>query len=155
MKVQFKKTIEVDSKEIATWKYDGEYSFYDNDKTEAKQEYILNMHNEKDVYVIYDENNELIGHCSFDYDEEDKEFSLGVQMKPSFTGRGMGTEVVEKIISFGRETYGFNELVLLVAKFNKRAIKVYENLGFQWVEEFTWFVNNEEKEFFKMKKSWN
>ena len=101
---------------------------------------------------MYNEENELIGKCGFDYDKEDEIFSLGVQMKPSLIGKGFGTEVVEAILKFGKETYKFNEIDLLVAKFNKRAMKVYEKLGFKITDEFTWYVNEEEKEFIAMKK---
>lgn len=154
MNIEFRKPTESDAKDIATWKYDGVYSFYDNDKTKAKNEYTKNLHNEENTFAMYNEKNELIGHCSFDYDDEDKQFSLGVQMRPSLTGKGMGTDVVSTILNFGKETYKFNELVLLVAKFNKRAIKIYERLGFKTTDEFMWHVNEEDQEFIAMKKNW-
>jgi ribosomal-protein-alanine N-acetyltransferase len=62
--------------------------------------------------------------------------------------------VVEAILNFGIETYKFNEIDLLVAKFNRRAIKVYEKLDFNIIEEFIWHVNDEEKEFVAMRKKW-
>jgi len=151
MNIEFRKPLEKDANEIATWKYDGEYSFYDNDKTEAKKEWASNIHKEENTFVIYNESEELIGNFSFDYDD-DGHLMLGVQMKPSFTGRGMGTEIVQSILNFGREIYRFDKIELLVAKFNKRAIRVYEKLGFNKTEEFIWNVNNEEKEFISMEK---
>ncbi|MBL4936950.1 GNAT family N-acetyltransferase [Clostridium sp. YIM B02515] len=151
MNIEFRKPLEKDANEIATWKYDGKYSFYDNDKTEAKKEWASNIHKEENTFVIYNESEELIGNFSFDYDD-DGHLMLGVQMKPSFTGRGMGTEIVQSILNFGREIYKFDKIELLVAKFNKRAIRVYEKLGFIKTEEFIWNVNNEEKEFISMKK---
>lgn len=150
MNIEFRKPLEKDANEIATWKYDGEYSFYDNDKTEAKKEWASNIHKEENTFVIYNESEELIGNFSFDYDEGN--LMLGVQMKPSFTGKGMGTEIIQAILNFGRETYKFDKIELLVAKFNKRAIRVYEKLGFVKTEEFIWNVNGEEKEFIAMKK---
>ncbi len=153
MKLEFRIPSENDAKHIATWKYNGIYSFYDNDKTEAKKEWALNIHNEENAFVIYNEKNELIGNCSFDYDEG--QIMLGVQMKPDLTGKGMGTEIVETILNFGREKYKFNNIELLVAKFNKRAIRVYEKLGFKIIEEFVWNVNGEEKEFIAMRKEWD
>lgn len=154
MNIEFRKPIEKDSRDISTWKYEGIYSFYDNDKTEMKQQWASNIHKEDDIFAMYNENNELIGNCSFDYDEEDKKYMVGVQMRPSLTGKGMGTEVISSIIEFGKKTYSFDELYLLVAKFNERAIKIYKRLGFEVTEEFTWFVNGEEKEFYEMKKAW-
>lgn len=154
MDIKFKKPTENDSKDIASWKYEGVYSFYDNDKTEAKQNWAINIHNEENTFSIYNHVNELIGNCCFDYDEDDKIYTFGVQMRPSLTGKGLGTKMVEALLSFGRENYKFNEIDLLVAKFNKRAIRVYEKLEFNIIEEFIWNVNGEEKEFIKMKKRW-
>lgn len=92
MEFKFKKPTEVDAKHIAIWKYEGEYSFYNNDKTEAKQQWALNIHKEKNTFAIYNEKDELIGNCSFDFD--DGEFILELQMKPDLTGGGTGTEFV-------------------------------------------------------------
>jgi [ribosomal protein S18]-alanine N-acetyltransferase len=152
MNIEFRKPTAADASDISTWKYEGEYCFYNNDKTEAKKEWALNIHKEKDAFVIYNEENELIGNCSFDYDEDDCKYILGVQMKPEITGKGMGTEIVKAILNFGRQTYNFESIELFVAKFNKRAIRVYEKLGFNKTDEFVWNVNNEEKEFISMKK---
>jgi len=154
MNIDFRKPTENDAKDIAAWKYEGVYSFYNNDKTEAKKQWASNIHKEENTFAMYNENNELIGNCCFDYDEEDKLYTFGVQMRPSLTGKGMGKEVVSAILNFGRETYKFNEIDLLVAKFNRRAITLYERLGFKTIDEFIWHVNGEEKEFIAMRKSW-
>lgn len=153
MVLEFKKPTEHDAKEISTWKYDGIYSFYDNDKTEAKQEWALNIFNEENTFIIYDKN-ELIANCCFDYDEDEDKILFGIQMKPSLTGKGMGTEIVNKALNWGKEKYEFNNIFLLVAKFNSRAIKVYEKLGFNQTDEFVWNVNGEVKEFIEMKKEY-
>ena len=153
MNIDFRKPTENDAKDIAAWKYEGEYSFYNNDKTEAKKQWASNIHKEENTFAMYNENNELIGNCCFDYDEEDKLYTFGVQMRPSLTGKGMGKEVVSAILNFGRETYKFNEIDLLVAKFNRRAITLYEKLGFKTIDEFVWHVNDEDKEFIAMRKS--
>ena len=57
-------------------------------------------------------------------------------------------------LNFGKNTYNFNEISLLVAKFNERAIKIYKKLGFEKTEEFIWKVNGEEKEFIAMVKKY-
>ncbi|MFR1707405.1 MAG: GNAT family N-acetyltransferase [Clostridium sp.] len=152
MEFKFKKPTEVDAKHIATWKYEGKYSFYNNDKTEAKQQWALNIHKEENTFAIYNEKDELIGNCSFDFD--DGEFILELQMKPDLTGGGTGTEFVRAILNFGKNTYNFNEVSVLVAKFNERAIKIYKKLGFEKTEEFIWKVNGEEKEFIAMVKNY-
>lgn len=154
MKIEFRKPTENDAKDISTWKYEGIYSFYDNDKTAAKQEWASNIHKYENVFAMYNEKNELIGNCNFEYDDENNEYLFGVQMRPCLTGKGMGTEVVTNILNFGREKYKYNEITLLVAKFNERAKRVYEKLGFKVIEEFPAHVNNEDIIFIVMKKVW-
>ncbi|GMQ55822.1 GNAT family protein [Vallitalea sediminicola] len=150
MKIEFRKPNEKDAKEIVDWKYEGIYSFYNNDKTEAKKQWASNIHNEKDTYVIYNQKKQLIGNCCFNFDEDS--ITFGVQMRPDMTGKGLGTEIVTQILDFGRERYHFKEIELLVAKFNKRAIRIYEKLGFNVIDEFIWNVNDEEKEFIAMNR---
>lgn len=154
MKIEFRKPTENDAKDISTWKYEGIYSFYDNDKTEAKQEWASNIQKDENAFVMYNEKNELIGNCCFEYDDENNEYSFGVQMRPCLTGKGMGTEVVTNILNFGIKKYKLNEITLLVAKFNARAKRVYEKLGFKVIEEFPAHVNNEDIIFIVMKKVW-
>lgn len=152
MNIEFRKPTENDAKDIVTWKYEGIYSFYDNDKTEGKKQWAANIHHEENTFVLYNEKNELIGNCCFDYDEN--QIMLGVQMRPDLTGKGMGTEIVKIILDFGREKFKFDEIRLYVAKFNKRAIRLYEKLKFEIIDEFIWNVNGEEKEFISMKKNY-
>ncbi|MBM7614882.1 GNAT family N-acetyltransferase [Alkaliphilus hydrothermalis] len=154
MRIEFKNPTETDAIDIATWKYEGEYSFYNNDKTEVKQQWARNIHTEENAFVLYNDEQELMGNFSFDYDDEKDVFMFGVQMRPSLTGRGMGTEIISAVLDFGREKYKFDKLELLVAKFNKRAIRVYEKLGFEKIDELTWFVNNQDTEFIAMRKSY-
>lgn len=153
MRIEFRKPTKEDGQSIATWRYEGIYSFYNNDKTEAKKQWALNIHKEEYAFVMYDEENQLMGNCSFDY--EDDQYMLGVQMRPDLTGKGMGVEIVKAILEFGKEKYNFDNIELLVAKFNERAIKVYEKLGFEKVDEFMLHVNSEDKEFIAMRKVWN
>lgn len=69
-------------------------------------------------------------------------------------GRNIGTEFVAAGINFGvkRFNYNHNCIMLAVASFNKRAIKVYEKLGFKFVEKYMQKTNGGEFEFIKMKK---
>ncbi|MEG1255582.1 GNAT family N-acetyltransferase [Clostridium sp.] len=154
MNIQIKRATEIDSKNIATWKYDGIYSFYDNNRTEGKKEWASNIYKDENVFGIYNEKNELIGNCCFDRDEDDNQFYFGIQMRPDLTGKGLGKEVLEVVLEFGRKKYNLEKIKLLVAKFNERAIKVYERLGFKVREEFVWNVNGGEYEFVEMEMSW-
>ena len=154
MEIEFRRPTKSDVEDMVTWKYEGIYSFYNNDKTEAKKEWISNLYNEEDAFSMYNEENELIGNCCFEHDDEHNEYLFGVQMRPCLTGKGMGTEVVTNILNFGKEKYNLSEITLLVASFNERAIRLYEKLGFKIIEQFPANVNNEDIIFVEMKKAW-
>lgn len=153
MKLEFRVPTESDVKDILTWKYDGIYSFYDNSIDENKMEYIKSMANSDNDFAIYDENNKLIGNCGFEYIDEF--FCVGVQMRPDITGKGFGTEFVKAIVEFGRQKYNLDYIDLTVAKFNKRAIKVYEKLGFKVVEEFVNTIRGADYDFMAMRLEFN
>lgn len=154
MDIKFRKPVKSDSKEIITWKYEGVYSFYNNDKTEAKKQGIENMYKEDSSYIMCNNKDEILGHCSFDFDEDDREYFLGVQMRPDLVGKGNGKKYLDSILQFGRNKYKFSTIMLLVTSFNKRAHKLYLNLGFEEVERFETVCNDEEVEFIVMKKNY-
>lgn len=152
MDISFRRPTESDARIFVTWKYDGIYSFYNNDKTEAKKEWIETIYNDESAYTILN-GTEVIGNCCFEYDEDEKEYEFGIQMRPDLTGKGNGVHYVSAAIEFGRNTYGFNTLVLLVADFNKRAYKLYSNLGFLKFDEFDTICNGEDTHFLVMRKT--
>lgn len=54
----------------------------------------------------------------------------GMGLKPSWIGRGIGLQFVEKMIDFLRSHYHVERMTLAVAAFNIRAITVYERAGY-------------------------
>ncbi|WP_346895059.1 GNAT family protein [Clostridium sp. UBA7503] len=76
-------------------------------------------------------------------------------MRPELTGKGFGVEFAKSIIDYGREKYKFNYIDLIVAKFNNRAIKVYEKLGFKVIEEFVNTIRGNDYDFLAMRLVFN
>lgn len=153
MKLEFRVPTKSDVDDILTWKYDGIYSFYDNDIQKEKIEWIKSFVDSDDNFSIYNDNNKLVGNCSFYYIEEF--FCVGLQMRPELTGKGFGIEFAKAIIDFGREKYKFNYIDLTVANFNNRAIKVYEKLGFKVIEEFVNTIRGNDYDFLAMRLVFN
>ncbi|WP_291579723.1 GNAT family N-acetyltransferase [Clostridium sp. UBA6640] len=149
MKFEFRAPIKSDIEDILTWKYEGIYSFYDNSIQKEKIESIKRSIDSDNDFSIYNEHNELVGNCSFYYIEEF--FCLGVQMRPELTGKGFGTEFVRSIINFGKKKYNLSYIDLTVAKFNKRAIRVYEKLGFKFIEEIVNTIRGNDYDFLIMR----
>ncbi len=110
------------------WKYPDEYSFYD--MTEDPEDYveIVSEDLRGDRYYSVFENDRLIGY--FCFYEEDGFVEIALGLRPDLTGQGKGIEFLNLIIEFIVNKTNNKRLRLSVAKFNKRAIKVYKKAGF-------------------------
>lgn len=56
---------------------------------------------------------------------------LGIVFDPQYTSRGYGFKAMKILLDYYFEDLKFNELYLDVNNFNKRAISLYEKLGFK------------------------
>lgn len=63
----------------------------------------------------------------------------------------MGRSIVEQSLDFDKSKLQFESIALIVTDFNKRAIKLYTNLGFTQIEEFDSCCNDENVHFLVMK----
>jgi RimJ/RimL family protein N-acetyltransferase len=107
--------------EIGAWRYEPPYDFYDGD-----QEPVLNPER---FHGAVGEDGTLVG---FYYLEDKGEaVELGLGLRPDLTGRGLGGDFFEAGLDFVRSCYPGRPVVLNVAAFNERAIKVYERAGFR------------------------
>lgn len=106
--------------EIEGWTYDPPYDFYDG-RHEA-------VRDPERYFAAFDEDGSLVGHYYFEPQEEVLVYGLG--MRPELTGQGRGAEFFRAGLAFGRERFRPRTIVLAVAAFNERAIKVYERAGF-------------------------
>lgn len=61
MNYDFRKVTNEDVEEFLTWKYDGIYSFFDNDFSQGKIDYVKSFPNDNTVYSVYNDKNELVG----------------------------------------------------------------------------------------------
>jgi aminoglycoside 6'-N-acetyltransferase/ribosomal-protein-alanine N-acetyltransferase len=107
--------------EVATWRYDPPYDFYDGD-----EEPVLNPER---FFQVLDADGEVIGFLYFERRENTLEYGLG--LRPDLTGRGFGLEFFRAGLEFGRDLYRPSRVITNVAEFNDRARKVYERAGFR------------------------
>ena len=133
-----------DAKSISRWRYGGRYSVYDGDlaSVDSLLEPRLLYHS------VYDERGDLAGYFCFGEDarvsagrrlgvyEREPALDIGLGMRPDLTGRGLGEEFVHAGLRFAKGTYSPPAFRLTVATFNRRAIRVYERVGFEPVETF-------------------
>ena len=107
--------------EMATWRYERPYDFYDGD--------VDPVLNPERFYEALDEDGSLVGNYYFEQKGDALEIGLG--LRPDLTGRGLGLEFLLAGVEFGRRRFGLPGVILNVAAFNERAIKVYERAGFR------------------------
>ncbi|MFS0559968.1 GNAT family protein [Terribacillus sp. 179-K 1B1 HS] len=130
------------------WKYDGDYSFYDMDQDEEDMDEFLDpKEREGNVFAVQQEK-ELIGFVSVTYEKEEAEIGFGI--RPDLTGQGLGQSFVSFLVEAVDEMYQPERVSLSVAAFNKRAITVYERVGFQRTEQFDQFTNGGVYPFIRM-----
>jgi [ribosomal protein S18]-alanine N-acetyltransferase len=151
---------EEDAHTICSWKYEEPYAIYSlgNDPDEVSGM----LDRRSPYYAVRDEQNELVGFFNFGTAAQpwdpgeaghslytgDGMITIGLGMRPDLTGRGkgIGLAFVQAGLDFGRQQFAPKSFCLYVLSFNTRAIRVYEQAGFQRVRLFMQhnvFGNNE------------
>ncbi|WP_064094039.1 GNAT family N-acetyltransferase [Rossellomorea aquimaris] len=145
-----------DIQEFLTWTFDGIYSFYDNSIQQEKIDGFIESVHDKRAFTVVNAADEVVGNCEFFNvgDEGEEILAVGVQMKPSLTGKGNGAGFIHAIVEQGRSMLGYDHLELAVADFNERAINVYEKEGFQKKAEFQNEIRGKNYRFIIMFKDW-
>jgi len=153
---------EADAQAIMTWHYEEPYAIYNMDSDLEDTAEMLDRRSPH--YAVCDEQGELIGFFSFgtsaqpwDTNEpglyaENKIIDVGLGMRPDLTGKGLGLAFVNAGLAFAREQFVPEHFRLFVLTFNERAIRVYEQAGFQRVRVFTQPNIHNEYEFLEMSR---
>ena len=129
------------SRLISLWKYDGEYSLYDED--EGNPEGCMDGTH----HACTDEAGELIGYFSFgedariptieEYIFDDEYLDVGLGLRPDLCGKRMGLSFLINGLDYAKMMFNTTHFRLSVAAFNERAIKVYKKAGFYTEQEVT------------------
>ncbi|SFM26279.1 Acetyltransferase (GNAT) family protein [Gracilibacillus orientalis] len=138
------------AKEIVSWKYESPYDFYNIAENSIK-EFLKN-----EYYAVVDRRNQLVGFLCLGKPAQipigspfgaypEGYIDIGIGIKPELTGRGNGSIFFSFVLNY-IERKGITLIRLSVAKFNHRAIHLYEKFGFVKAVEFS----NESTEFMTM-----
>jgi [ribosomal protein S18]-alanine N-acetyltransferase len=120
---------QADADEIATWRYAGEYAFYDWTADPDDLALLLDPARRRDAFHAADgEDGRLAGF--FQLEERAGGVEIGLGLRPNLCGRGLGEGFTRLGIDLIRELHGPVRITLAVAAFNARAITVYERCGF-------------------------
>lgn len=132
MKLRVSDLIETQAKEISTWKYNDEYSIYNypewNKILKENWGITVEEKRKKEFNAIVDDCNNLCGYIRLV--DENEHVSIGVGLKPSLCGQGLGSTIMEIIKQQCAAKYEGKKIVLEVRSFNGRAIRCYKKAGF-------------------------
>ncbi|MBS4199345.1 GNAT family N-acetyltransferase [Bacillus sp. FJAT-49732] len=124
------------AKQIIKWRYEPPFDFYNMDDDEETLQELLHYFGVLDgqvllgFYCLGSFAQVPIGREKGLYPESEGLTDLGFGMKPELTGQGLGYTFISFIIEEIQQKYNLNKIRLTVAEFNKRAIALYEKLGF-------------------------
>lgn len=124
--------------DISNWTYEEPYNIYNGVRNDEFIQELL----DGSYFAVLDEKDKLVGFYCFGsaaqvpvgkqyqaYD--DISFvDIGLGMRPDLCGKGKGYDFLLKGIEFAQKKFLTKKFRLTVASFNKRAIKLYERIGF-------------------------
>lgn len=121
MKHRVEQMTSEDFEDMASWRYEQPYDFYDGD--------IDPVLNPERFFAVRDESGAFVGNYYFEQKGDVVEYGLG--LRPELTDRGLGTEFFRAGLDFARARFSPTAITLAVAASNERAIRVYERAGFR------------------------
>lgn len=100
---------------------------------ESEKEWLKENQNKYNFAIVLKESDKLIGNISLiEVDLVHRNAVLGIFIgDDSNRGKGYGKEAIKLLLEYGFNNLNLNNIMLNVYSFNKRAIKVYESLGFK------------------------
>ncbi|MDQ0430314.1 RimJ/RimL family protein N-acetyltransferase [Planomicrobium stackebrandtii] len=145
------------AQEILSWQYEPPYDFYNNESCDSELAELLN----KAYFTVLNEKEETVGFfCTGESAQvpsgnryevyKEQCIDVGLGMNPALVGKGNGEEFGLFILHSIEETHHQLPVRLTVAAFNKRAIRLYEKLGFTLDKRFS----NAAAEFITMVKKY-
>jgi ribosomal-protein-alanine N-acetyltransferase len=117
-----------EAEEIARWRYEPPYDFYDADADNGDLAELLDPERRGNRYFSARAADELVGFFGIGFGEGVA--GIGIGLRPDLTGRGLGLSFLEDGLAFAKKRYAPERYRLSVAEFNRRAITVYERAGF-------------------------
>lgn len=136
---------------ILNWRYMPPYDYYNFDTDNIQKDLYYLLDSKNAFCAILNLRGELEGYCSFgsdgqvpggDYSAEALDIGMGI--RPDLVGQGRGKQYAQAVLRYGANQYRVQDLRVTIAEFNKRAQRVWEQLGFQQAERFIKFGSEEE-----------
>ncbi len=145
----FREMNDEEAREIAGWRYDAPYNFYDAPSDADDLAELLDPERRAgSYYSAFDDRGVLVGF--FQFEAEGENVVVGLGLRPDLTGGGLGLGFLLAGLRFARRRFDPVAFGLSVAAFNERAIRVYERAGFRRGEVYAHRTNGGEHLFLAM-----
>jgi Acetyltransferase (GNAT) family. len=121
------------AKEIAEWRYEFPYEWYDTAADPRRIELFANPARRDGLRAVVDDDGELIGF--FNFVREGDEVRVGLGIRPDLTGQGLGARFIEAGLQYATNEWSPKRFRLWVAWWNERALRAYRRAGFEEVAD--------------------
>ncbi len=140
---------QAEAEEVASWRYPGEYAFYDAATVPEDLAELLDPERRGDAYFgARGPGADLEGFVYLDRKDAGA-VEIGLGLRPDLTGHGLGAAFTAAAIELARGR-GADRITLAVAAFNLRATRVYERAGFIETGRHTRHIAGRDWEFVEM-----
>ncbi|ABY42254.1 GNAT family N-acetyltransferase [Bacillus mycoides] len=103
---------------------------------DSEREKIQTSSEKGNLYIVYEVDSKVVGFLVFKRYELERlrhAGTMGMGIREAYCNQGIGTKLIEFLISWAKGQKGLEKICLGVVSINDRAIKVYKRTGF--VEE--------------------
>lgn len=128
---------------ILAWRYPSPYNCYDLNAEDVEGTVAFFVDPENAYYAITDRLGKLVGYCCFGADAQvpggdygAAALDIGLGAHPDLTGQGQGFTFVSACLEFARQAYPARMWRVTIARFNRRARRVWEKAGFRYAVSF-------------------
>ena len=134
---------ETGARAVITWHYPPPYDVYNEEPQRVEQVVQELLRRDYHYYRIAEDDDPLVGYCCFgpdarvaggDYTSE--ALDLGLMVRPDLTDQGRGEQFAGTVLEFAQRTFPQSVWRVTIAKFNERAQRVWQKLGFRRVQTF-------------------
>jgi GNAT superfamily N-acetyltransferase len=128
---------EASARAILCWRYDPPYDVYNLDPDPKGTELGLLLDPDNRYYTLASEAGDLEAFCCFGPDAQvpggdyaSAALDIGLGVRPDLTGQGQGLAYALAVCDYARRTFAPTAFRVTVARFNRRAQRVWEKAGF-------------------------
>lgn len=95
------------------------------------------------IWAVIDKvNNNLIGHCGFQFLKIINEVEIAYLLDKPHWGKGFASEISKAVLDYGFKNFGFRKIAAIVYPENKPSIRVIEKMNMKFLYEHEFYGKN-------------